>query len=379
MSNYTITTNFAAKDGLASGNPGKLVLGVQFTTEFNNIATAIATKFDGSVVFAPDGNAAQPSFGFTNNAGTGMFNAAGVVGLATNSLSRLTVSTAGAVVVNAPTSGSALTVNTLTGTNGAIVTGGGSSVLQVTSSSALADVSLHFDVPTQDAFYIGSNNSGSTNGIGAPPGCDYFFTNQARPIILGTSSTARLTIGPGVQAGAPTGGDKGAGTINATGLFVNGTAVSTGATATLVAVKAAVTARSLTTTPANDPDLTIAIPGAGTYAIEAFISHYNATPSFGISCNLNYSGTYTANSSLVDYATNGVPTAATNLIASAVATSQLAGNTGSALGIFAPLLITATLVATGAGTVAFSWAQSSSNASATNVGAGSYMTATKIA
>ena len=46
MSNYTITTNFGAKDLLNSGNPLKLILGAQFTTEFTNIATAIATKVD---------------------------------------------------------------------------------------------------------------------------------------------------------------------------------------------------------------------------------------------------------------------------------------------------------------------------------------------
>jgi hypothetical protein len=46
MSNYTVTTNFGAKDLLSSGNPAKLILGAQLTTEFNNIATAIGTKYD---------------------------------------------------------------------------------------------------------------------------------------------------------------------------------------------------------------------------------------------------------------------------------------------------------------------------------------------
>lgn len=48
MSNYTVTTNFGSKDSLASGNPAKLILGAQFTTEFTNIATAISTKQDAS-------------------------------------------------------------------------------------------------------------------------------------------------------------------------------------------------------------------------------------------------------------------------------------------------------------------------------------------
>lgn len=46
MSDYTKSTNFASKDSLASGNPLKIVKGTEIDTEFNNIATAIATKTD---------------------------------------------------------------------------------------------------------------------------------------------------------------------------------------------------------------------------------------------------------------------------------------------------------------------------------------------
>lgn len=46
MSNYTKSTNFAAKDALASGNAGKIVKGTEIDTEFNNIATAVSTKAD---------------------------------------------------------------------------------------------------------------------------------------------------------------------------------------------------------------------------------------------------------------------------------------------------------------------------------------------
>lgn len=61
MSNYTVTTNFSAKDGLTTGNPSKLVLGADFQLEFNNIATMSATKadlasptFSGTVTFSGD-------------------------------------------------------------------------------------------------------------------------------------------------------------------------------------------------------------------------------------------------------------------------------------------------------------------------------------
>lgn len=46
MSNYTKTTNFTAKDSLASGDPNKVIRGSEFDTEFNNVATAITSKAD---------------------------------------------------------------------------------------------------------------------------------------------------------------------------------------------------------------------------------------------------------------------------------------------------------------------------------------------
>lgn len=52
MSNYTKTTNFAVKDNLASGNAAKIIKGTEIDSEFNNIATAVATK----------ANTADPTF-----------------------------------------------------------------------------------------------------------------------------------------------------------------------------------------------------------------------------------------------------------------------------------------------------------------------------
>lgn len=46
MTDYTITTNFGAKDSLPSGNAAKVVKGSEFTTEFTNIATAVNSKAD---------------------------------------------------------------------------------------------------------------------------------------------------------------------------------------------------------------------------------------------------------------------------------------------------------------------------------------------
>ena len=46
MTDYVKSTNFASKDSLATGNPLKIVKGTEIDTEFNNIATAVATKAD---------------------------------------------------------------------------------------------------------------------------------------------------------------------------------------------------------------------------------------------------------------------------------------------------------------------------------------------
>lgn len=46
MTNYTKSTNFTSKDSLSAGDPLKIVKGSEFDTEFNAIATAVATKAD---------------------------------------------------------------------------------------------------------------------------------------------------------------------------------------------------------------------------------------------------------------------------------------------------------------------------------------------
>ena len=58
MTDYTITTDFGAKDSLPSGNAAKVIKGSEFTTEFTNILTAVNSKadsagdtFTGAVIF----------------------------------------------------------------------------------------------------------------------------------------------------------------------------------------------------------------------------------------------------------------------------------------------------------------------------------------
>jgi hypothetical protein len=44
LTDYTKSTNFTSKDTLSTGNPLKIIKGAEFDTEFNAIATAVATK-----------------------------------------------------------------------------------------------------------------------------------------------------------------------------------------------------------------------------------------------------------------------------------------------------------------------------------------------
>jgi hypothetical protein len=46
MANYTKATNFTAKDGLPTGNSGKIVKGTEIDTELTAIASAISSKAD---------------------------------------------------------------------------------------------------------------------------------------------------------------------------------------------------------------------------------------------------------------------------------------------------------------------------------------------
>jgi hypothetical protein len=64
LSNYTKTTDFAIKDGLATGNPAKIIKGTEHDTEYNNIATAVTSKADlASPVFTGTPTAPNPATG----------------------------------------------------------------------------------------------------------------------------------------------------------------------------------------------------------------------------------------------------------------------------------------------------------------------------
>lgn len=63
MANYVKATNFTAKDGLPSGDPGKIIKGAEIDTELTAVASAISSKSDSN----------SPSFTGTPTAPTAAF------------------------------------------------------------------------------------------------------------------------------------------------------------------------------------------------------------------------------------------------------------------------------------------------------------------
>jgi len=108
MSNYTKTTNFGAKDTLPSGDSQKIIRGTEFDTEFNNIATAVATKLevDGSNNLAISGTFSATKIIPTGGtaAGNGLYlPAANTLALSVNSTEAVRVNSSGNVGIKTAT------------------------------------------------------------------------------------------------------------------------------------------------------------------------------------------------------------------------------------------------------------------------------------
>ena len=147
MSNYTKSTNFATKDNLTPGDPLKVVRGTEIDTEYNDIATAVATKTDNSAAAITGGaidgatvGATTPATGsFTTLAASGTTTLAGALVGAVTQAAFNTVSTTlnlggAATAVNLGAATGTATVNNTTLAAKAITA---STTLAVTGTSTL--------------------------------------------------------------------------------------------------------------------------------------------------------------------------------------------------------------------------------------------------
>jgi len=71
MSNYTKLTNYAAKDSMVSGNPAKVIKGIEIGADYDAIAVAVNSK----------SNSASPTF--TGTVTVADLTATGTVSLST--------------------------------------------------------------------------------------------------------------------------------------------------------------------------------------------------------------------------------------------------------------------------------------------------------
>lgn len=141
MSNYTKSTNFAAKDSLPSGNANKVVKGTEINTEFDNIATAITSKADLNSPTLVTPNLGTPSAAVLTNA-TGLPLTTGVTGTlpVANGGTGATTFSAGALLKGAGTS--AITTATAGTDYAAATTGTSAQLLANNGSGGFSNVTV---------------------------------------------------------------------------------------------------------------------------------------------------------------------------------------------------------------------------------------------
>lgn len=251
-----------------------------------------------------------------------------------NSGTTMSFTNTGNVTIPAPTTGDGLTSSGFAGSYGVTVT---------SAAATLAGVKLSQTSQNAIAMY----NPASTNTLN-------LFANGAD----------REIIGNGVQVGAPTGGDEGAGTVNAaTGYYINGTPVALGGV--ILVTDTTTETRTSTTTPTNSTQLQVALT-AGTYKFEFVVPVQQAAAgTVGISCNVNYSGTIT--SSMMYWLTAATSGSVFNGD-TVVASVSTVGFAASPMNTFQmPVVAHGIITVSTSGTLAFAFAQNTSSATAIEI------------
>jgi hypothetical protein len=187
LSNYTKSTNFATKDNLSPGNPLKIVKGTEIDTEFNNIATAVATKTDNASAAITGGTIVGITDLAVADGGTG----ASTATAALNNLLPSQTSNANKYLqtdgTNATWDAVSLSTADITGT--LPVANGGTGV---TSSTGTGSVVLS-NSPTLVTPALGTPASGTaTNLTGLPISTGVSGLGSGVATFLGTPSSANL-------------------------------------------------------------------------------------------------------------------------------------------------------------------------------------------
>lgn len=155
MANYVKSTNFASKDSLPTGDPLKIVKGTEIDTEFNNIATAVASKANSNspaLLGTPTAPTASSGTNNTTIANTEFVQAA-----------LQSVYPVGSVYINA-----GVTTNpaTLLGFGTWVAFGAGRVMVGLNGSDTLFDT-LEETGGSKDAIVVSHTHTGTTDSNGA--------------------------------------------------------------------------------------------------------------------------------------------------------------------------------------------------------------------
>jgi len=197
LSNYTKSTNFATKDNLTPGDPLKVVRGTEIDTEFNNIATAVATKTDNSAAAITGGSITGITDLAIADGGTG----ASTATAALNNLLPSQTSNANKYLQTDGTNATwdAVTLSTADITGTLPVANGGTGV---TSSTGTGSVVLS-NSPTLVTPALGTPASGvATNLTGLPISTGVSGLGSGVATFLGTPSSANLASAVSDETGS---------------------------------------------------------------------------------------------------------------------------------------------------------------------------------
>jgi hypothetical protein len=240
VANYVQTTFFTPKDTLPTTNPAKTIFGSAYDVEFGNISAAIATKYDNTTT-APSLLSLTVGTPTGGNLGAGSINAQSI---SVNNVAVLTVG-GGGFVSSITGTANQITASASTGAvtlslpqNVVIPTPANGTALTVTAVStglAIRAIAGPIEIDNNLLPLVVLNASGANFGfLQNQTSASWSLAYGGTFASLGTPVLTWTAAG-GVQVGAPTGGDQGAGTINATGYFVNGAAFASATTGSFTA------------------------------------------------------------------------------------------------------------------------------------------------